>query len=178
MKKVRLNLKRGFKSWSFVLYDSAESAFYLKDEPIYDPTGEEYRRVVVMRPGELVEVEWVGSEWVYDDETSSKKVSMSRMGPTYEKYDKIRVGKLTSAKKTAKAVEKPGYLELYSGWVPSGEVPWEPDDTQKSIRITPIKGKVVSQFDFSRLFSELTHEEDEEVIEAEKTTASSSQMLN
>ena len=70
MKKVRLNLKRGVKKpWSFTLYDSAESAFYLKDEPPYpDGFEEEFRKIVSISPGDILEIEWVGSEWVFSDE--------------------------------------------------------------------------------------------------------------
>ena len=71
MKKVRLNLKRGSKPWSFTLYDSAESAFYLKDEPPYpDGFEEDYRKIVTLKPGEVLEVEWIGSEWVFVDDNT------------------------------------------------------------------------------------------------------------
>ena len=169
MKKVRLNLKRGAKKpWSFTLYDSAESAFYLKDEPPYpDGFEEEYRRVVSIKPGEILEVEWVGSEWVFSDDGSDflqKPVNLSSVD--YDKYDKVRVGKITPLKGSE---EKMGYLEVYSGWIFGGDVPWTETTTQDGLKITEVKGKIVSKFDFPKLFSDpamglLQQEEEEQQI--------------
>ena len=168
MKKVRLNLKRGSKPWSLTLYDSAESAFYLKDEPPYpDGFEEEYRRVVSIKPGEILEVEWVGSEWVFSDDGSDflqKPMNLSSVD--YDKYDKVRVGKITPLKGSE---EKMGYLEVYSGWIFGGDVPWTETTMQDGLKITEVKGKIVSKFDFPKLFSDpamglLQQEEEEQQI--------------
>lgn len=164
MKKVRLNLKRGAKPWSFTLYDSAESAYYLKDEPPYpDGFEEEYRKIVTLKRGEILEVEWVGSEWVFADEDLDYFRNPST---DYDKYDKVRVGKITPVKG---AIEKMGYLEVYSGWVFGGDVPWTETTTQDGLKITEVKGKIVSKFDFPKLFSDptmglLQQEEEEQQI--------------
>jgi hypothetical protein len=163
VKKVRLNLKRGVKSWSFVLYDSVESAFYLQDEPILEDEDEEYRKVVTLRPGEFIEAEWIGAEWVYDDENDEISKRVMRM--SRQKYDKVRVGKLTPLKNETK---KTGYLEVYSGWVIGGQLPWVPQDDQSQVRITPIIGKIRSRFDFSKIFSE-AHLDEEDRVEEEPT---------
>lgn len=168
MKKVRVSLKRGVKSWSFVLYDSAESAFFLKDEPMSrDPSDEEYRRNVVIRPGDIAEIEWVGSEWVYDDESEVKKGLKSDFHLTHTKYDKIRIGKISMLKTSGKDTQKTGYLEVYSGWVHGGDVPWSQEAAQESVRITPIKGKIHSKIDFSKIFVD-SHLDDEETPEDEE----------
>ena len=154
MKKVRLNLKRGVKKpWSFTLYDSAESAYYLKDEPPYpDGFEEEYRKVVSLNPGDILEVEWVGSEWVFPDENEDfLRKPVSLQASVYDKYDKVRVGKITPVKG---AEEKMGYLEVYSGWIFGGDVPWSPKAAQSGLKITEVKGEIVSKFDFSKLFSD------------------------
>ena len=153
MKKVRLNLKRGVRSWSFTLYDSSESAFYLKDEPEYDDRLEEdYRKVITLKPGDLFEAEWLGSEWVYNDDYAD---FFSRPAGTldnsYEKYDKVRIGKISPMKGTT---QKLGYLEVYSGWVLGTAIPWAPEDDQTKVRISEITGKVISKFDFSELFKD------------------------
>lgn len=156
LKKVRLNLKRGVKKpWTFTLYDSAESAFYLKDEPPYpDGFEEEYRKVVSLNPGDILEVEWVGSEWVFADEGEDFLfMPMVLSSVSYDKYDKVRVGKITPLKG---AEEKMGYLEVYSGWCFGGTVPWSPKAAQEGLKITEIKGSVVSKFDFAKLFSDPT----------------------
>ena len=166
MKKVRLNLKRGVKKpWSFTLYDSAESAFYLKDEPPY-PEGfeEDYRKVVTIKPGDILEVEWVGSEWVFPDEGEDFLFKpMILTAGNYDKYDKIRVGKITPIKGTE---EKMGYLEVYSGWIIGGDVPWAAVQGNDHLKITEINGKMSSKFDFPKLFSDpsvgLLQQEEEE----------------
>jgi len=165
VKKVRLNLKRGSKPWSFTLYDSAESAFYLKDEPPYpDGFEEEYRKIVSLRPGDILEVEWVGSEWVFADEGEDFLFNPITLSSTdYDKYDKVRVGKITPAKG---AEEKMGYLEVYSGWIFGGDIPWRPKDSRDGLKITEVKDAVVSKFDFPKLFSDpsmgLLQQEEEE----------------
>ena len=153
MKKVRLNLKRGSKPWSFTLYDSAESAFYLKDEPPYpDGFEEDYRKIVTLKPGEVLEVEWIGSEWVFvDDNTDFLQKPLVLESHDYDKYDKVRVGKITPVKGAA---EKMGYLEVYAGWIFGGDIPWSPDGSKDGLKITEIKGKIQSKFDFQKLFSD------------------------
>ena len=153
MKKVRLNLKHGARPWSFTLYDSAESAFYLKDEPPYpDGFEEEYRRIVTLKPGEILEVEWIGSEWVFtDDNDDFLRKPVKFNSRDYDKYDRVRVGKITSVKGTE---QKMGYLEVYVGWVLGGDVPWSPEGSKEGLKITEIKGGIQSKFDFQKLFSD------------------------
>lgn len=150
MKKVRLNLKRGIRSWSFVLYDSAESAFYLKDEPLTDDEAEEFRRVVTLAPGELLEIEWVGSEWVYCDPLDGSTLSTSLQ----HKFDKVRIGKLTPIRgiKGVPSMRKASCVEVYVGWVTGSDLRWDSGDTQDVVRITRIKGRMRPRLDFSKLF--------------------------
>lgn len=148
MKKVRLNLKRGIKAWSFTLYDSAESAYYLKDEPVMDDDVEEYRRIVTMKRGESIEAEWLGAEWVYDEDDSKK----------YRKFDKVRLGKISKLKTSSRGTN---YLELYSGWVDHIDFPWAPDDSRNDVRIIRINGDKASSLDFSKLFVKRSDERDE-----------------
>jgi len=148
VKKVRLNLKRGIKAWSFTLYDSAESAYYLKDEPVMDDDVEEYRRIVTMKRGESIEAEWLGAEWVYDEDDSKK----------YRKFDKVRLGKISKLKTSSRGTN---YLELYSGWVDHIDFPWAPDDSRNDVRIIRINGDKASSLDFSKLFVKRSDERDE-----------------
>lgn len=148
VKKVQLNLRRGSKPLSFTLYDSVESAFYLKDEPPYpDGFEEEFRKIIVLNPGDILEAEWIGSEWIFDDEESGN--IQKRDSSDFDRYDKIRLGKITPLKGTT---EKMGFLEVYSGWVYGGDVPWVDSRLPGGLKITRIKGKTVSKFDFTKLF--------------------------
>ena len=157
MKKVRLNLKRGSKAWAFVLYDSAESAYYLKDEPILDDEIEEYRRIVSLSPGETMEMEWVGSEWVYEDDSGVSNKSPSTV--MHDKFDKVRICKSIPIKGAGKDDK---LIEAYSGWMSGRAMKWTGEDIPEGVRITPIKGKMRSRFDFSELFEGQMDEDDEE----------------
>lgn len=137
MKKVRLTLKKDSSGWCMVLYDSPESAFFLKHEPMQSDS-DEYRQLIELNPGETMEVEWCGSEWVYSGE------------PPYEKYDKVRMGKIIGADSAGRG----GYVELYSGWVVGGHVRWSSRDPQNGPRITRVNGRVKSKLDFSSLFED------------------------
>ncbi len=163
------------KSWSFVLYDSAESAYYLKDEPVYAPdTEEEYRKVVVLRPGETIEAEWIGAEWVYGDETSPRFDCPTDM--MHDKFDRVRLGKLSVLKGKDNG-EDTNYLEIYSGWVPAGSVPWRAAGSPTQVKVTEIKGRTKSKLDFSKLFRGTTLEE-EELIEERKMSSEDPIVLN
>lgn len=151
LNKVRVSLNRGVRSWAFVLYDSAESAYYLKDETPEDVTSEDedFRRVVVLRPGETLEAEWMGSEWVYADPDAGQVDAVSRLATCPdEKFDKVRIGK------TARRGSDDEHVEVYSGWVISGQVPLFQEVSQENIRITPVKGRIRSRFDFTKIFLE------------------------
>lgn len=157
MKKVKLNLKRGVRSWSVTVYDSVESAFYLKDEPLFDDEIEEYRRTVTLLPGEFLEMEWIGSEWVYNDEVLKSSADSPRLSTiSIHKFDNVRIGKSFPIKGT---IQKTSCVELYSGWVDAHSVQWR-EDPQRDVRITPIKGRMRSKFDFSKLFSDTDSSDD------------------
>lgn len=167
MKKVQLCLKRGSEPAAFTLYDSVESAYYLKDEPQYpDGFEEEYRKIVTLSLGEILEVEWVGSEWIFDDRDSDNPLSYLVRGGIFDKYDKVRIGKITPLKGTE---EKMGLLEVYSGWTTAATIPWNKKLTANGLKITQVKGKVVSKFDFSKIFLDpqmglLQQETEEDIV--------------
>jgi hypothetical protein len=163
VKKVRLSLKRGASPVTFTLYDSVESAYYLKDEPPYpDGFEEEYRKFITLRQGEILEAEWVGSEWIFDD---GKNDFPKEYDVLFEKYDKVRIGKISPLKGTS---EKLGLLEVYSGWLSESDIPWYQKSTSYGLKIAQVKGKVVSKFDFSQLFLDpqtgLSQQEKEEDV--------------
>ena len=152
MKKVRINLLKGVKSWSFFIYDSAESAFYLKELSDDEPFDEEYRRQVSVHRSDVVEVEWLGSEWVYHEELGRS-----------DKYDKVRLARLI---RRGSGVGSMGYIEVYSGWVLGDVINWAclPNPTSL-VKVTPIKGRMKHKLDFSRIFQDqLEQEENEQTL--------------
>lgn len=152
-----------------MLFDSPESAYFLKNESLDDDGVEEYCREITLRPGEVMEVEWLGSEYVYADEATPGQ--FSPLTSCHEQYDKIRLGKLIPIKSVT--TTKAGYLELYSGWVQGKVIPWAADDTLRRIRITPIKGKMRSKLDFSKLFSSDNAEDEEAPVDFNRNSTES-----
>ena len=155
VKKVRITLKRGCKEWSFPIYDSSESAYYLKDEPFADDI-DDCCKLVTLKKGEVLEIEWMGYEAVYEDEISLKKKPFKSL--SHEKFHSIRVGKLTPVKMTT---HKTGYVETFVGWVNEDTKLFS--DIHESVKILHIKGRVLSKMDFSQIFlSDSSSEEDSE----------------
>lgn len=159
VKKIRVSLKKDRKSWSFVLFDSAESAFYLKDEKLTE-SDDEYYRIITLEPSDLIEVEWLGTELVYSDEYETDPTKPMKLH--HEKFDKVRLGKLTPIVTRG---HKTGYVELHSGWVVGDTFKWTSDEKQDDLKITRIKGKAVSKLDFEKLFFGRSQTEEEKDFE-------------
>ena len=139
MKKVRVSLNRGIKSWSFFVHDSSESAFYLRDLGEDEDFDEEYRRMVTIERKDIVEMEWLGSEWVHHEEVGHS-----------ERYDMVRLAKIV----TPGNVSSASYIEIYSGWVIGDTFDWSgKTDRPIGVKITPIKGRMKHKLDFSQIFS-------------------------
>jgi len=155
VKKVRITLKKGKPDWSFTLYDSAESALYLRDDPRYDDNfEEEYKTNLTLREGDIFEIEWIGSEWVYPDDPD-RLIEPDRLN---DKYEHIRLGKLSSK---SGVKDKSGYIEIYSGWIVGGTIPWG-DTKGLPVKAKEIKSKDESLIDFSELFRDDIGAEEEQ----------------
>lgn len=145
MKRVRIKLKRGAKkNWSFSLYDSIESAYYITTDPEQTQSSiRDFSKTVTVSSKDVLEVEWLGSEWVYndEDETFPKKTRHA------EKYDNIAIGKTVATKRTT--LEK---VEVYTGWVRSGDVPLNQHDARDDIRIIRLSDVDEYVVDFSKFF--------------------------
>lgn len=147
MKKIRITLQKNQDRWTFVLYDSVESAFYLKNEEL-KPNDLAYCKIITLLPQETLEVEWMGMECVYLEESAEHKTSDSM---SHEKFEKVRLGKLSLNKKIDKLG---GYIELYSGWLPEGTLDWTAQMSRDDIQTTLIKGRVRHKLDFDNLFKD------------------------
>jgi hypothetical protein len=146
VKKVRINLKRGCKKWSFPIFDSAESAYYLKDD-LFPEEVEECCKVVDLNPGEILEIEWMGFEAVYDDEVKESSLQ-TKLKMDHERFESVRIAKMTQIKTKS---YKTGYVETFSGWIKPGIFTYNASD-RNDVRIIQIKGKMTSKMDFSELF--------------------------
>jgi hypothetical protein len=147
VKKIRLSLKKSATYWSFNVFDSVEAAYYLREDPVDSVAWKERATVMSLEQKEFVEIEWLGCEYYYVDTNHgpNPKISLN-----HERYDNIRAVKMLPSDVTS---AKTSFVELYTGWVVGGAVPWTKQAAQKDIRIIPINEKVHSKFDFSKLFS-------------------------
>lgn len=166
MKKIRIKLSKK-ADWSFVIYDSSESAFYLKGEELDIEEHEEYCKIINLNSlSDILEIEWMGSEFLYEDEMKSnifKNPSKMKLS-TSDNFEKIRIAKFCSVK--TKALKKgSGYIETAEGWVTAGTIPWNgPPSNRGDIKITRIKGRIKSKLDFSEIFKNQSENSDEDFI--------------
>ena len=151
MKKVRLSLKRGAKSWSFQLFDSAEAAYYLRGP---QKTGDsEYRQTLDIIPGSYMEIEWLGVEYIYE--------KVDDQNQWHESFDRVRIAKYIKAGKgTPPEAGGKDYIELAMGWVHGGSIPWL-SDTHDKLKIIKINKESASKLNFDLLFDGVWREDDD-----------------
>lgn len=143
MKKVRLTPKKG-SSWSFKLYDSAESAYYMKDD---DRDRSEYHQRIGLPEGSFMEIEWMGAEYIYDETEADYR-------NWFESFDKVRLARVSpvSGQKDS--------LILATGWVVRDTIPWS-RRSHAAFKISRINGRIKSRLEFSELFKELWRDDPE-----------------
>lgn len=163
MRKIKIALKRGTKHWSFILYDSAESAFFLREEEMLEDE-DEYRKLITLKRGESIEIEWMGSEWIYLGDMHRKESPKSSENSRYEKYDKVRIGKLAPIK-TKAGSQAATVIEVYTGWLLGDVVVWSQKKEIQGIKISEINSKS-SKVDFNKLFLDI---DDDEINEMKQT---------
>lgn len=174
MRKVRIILRKGAKPWSIVLYDAAESALFLSSEAIQ--ANDDYRKVIKLEQEDVLEVEWLGSEWVFRDEVKDDSLTQ---GKPHIKYDKVKIGKMTPIVGSA---QRSGYLRIYTGWVTGDTIPWPDGDKRRGLKITHVKGKIQSKFDLSKLFVQdmtpISEKEDVEDLQSSSTSSKKKKVIN
>lgn len=140
------------------LFDSAEAAYYLKDNIESDPK-KEYHQDVVLSRGSRMEIEWMGSEYLYDDEDATRFFPSSM---NHERFVRVRYGKYAG-----NTVDEGDAVELGSGWILGDEIEWS-GGHHDSVRIIPIKSNNKSILDLDELFCSLWDDEESPKITAEK----------
>lgn len=161
VKRIRVTPRKGSNTWSIHVFDSAESAFYTRNAPgSIEKLGDDVVRRVSIERGDQVEIEWIGSEWVY-----------SGVEHGFDKYDHVRIARLLGGAPPSLKDgddDQVGYLELYSGWVHPDALRWSTGGTQNGARIFRLTERSRSRFDFNDLFSD---NEGEASDSGEKTTS-------
>jgi hypothetical protein len=151
MRKLRLTLKANVEAWSFTLFDSPEAVYYLgtsTPEP-----EDEFCCNVSLSPGDFLEVEWMGAEYLHDDAIGSDAFSSARDS---DRYDKIRLAKMYDIARGTILLGS-GFVESYSGWVPSGTIPWN-SKTHRHLKITKINSRNKPKLNLSELFEDVAEE--------------------
>lgn len=118
MKGVKVNLKKGCKSWVFNFYDSSESAFYIKNFPSQYDNNNDYIKKISLKSGESMEIIWMGSEWVYTENS-------------HERYDKIYIKKFTPI---TGSKQWDVYVDTFTGWICGDTLDWS-CSSQKGINL-------------------------------------------
>jgi hypothetical protein len=120
VKIVKIFLAAGCGLWAFRFYDSSESAFYMMQYPSLRDD-DSYVKRIVLKGNETLEIEWLGSEWVHECNSS-------------ERFDKIRVRKFTPIHDSP---QWDACVDTTAGWVVGGSLDWN-GGTSHDVRIIPL----------------------------------------
>jgi hypothetical protein len=154
MKKVRITVSKGSRGKDFKIFNSPESLYvWLNDpdlqlDPEMDPS---LGNVVRLKQGEVMEAEWCGCEFVYEEDELLFRA------------DYIRIGKLISAPTFFSGGKN--VVGIQDGWIMSDTIAFKSytDGLTRTTKLTP---RSRHKFDLDELFSAReaydSMEEDEE----------------
>lgn len=151
MKKVRINVNKGSSGKKFPIFNSPESLYVWLNDPELqtasrmDPS---LGSIIFLRPGETMEVEWMGCEFISDD------------GSIF-RVDHVRLAKTMKVKSLALN----NVVGIHSGWVTSDIISFKSGSDQL-IKRTRLTNKSKHKFDIENLFVSrgIIEEEDEREI--------------
>lgn len=137
MKKVRITIKKGSKGKKFLIFNSPEAFYVWANDPELqssvklDPS---LGSSIFLRPGEVMEVEWLGCEFFQENKTTIC-------------IDQIRLAK--SIKVNALGLNK--VVGVYEGWVTKEIISFKSggDEDIKRLRLGPRSNH---KFDINELF--------------------------
>ena len=167
MKKVCTTLKPRVKEWKFTIYESPDAAYYLSmSRDKITGTDSTYSHEFSLKKDEIAVIEWLGTEYIYDDESTSKNGQPRSL--QHEAYECIRMIKFPAADKDKISEVSPYvFVEAHYGWVSKGIISWSNSTpNKKTVNLTSIP-----TVDFSKIFKEPTN-----IDEGDKTISPSSIM--
>lgn len=156
MKKVRITVSKGSKGKDFRIFNSPESLYVWLNDPDLqtdDDLDPSLGNIVSLKRGEVMEVEWCGCEFMYEND-----VLLFRA-------DYIRIGKLISEPTFFSGGKS--VVGIQDGWVTSDMISFK-SSVNDSTKTTKLTTKSKHKFDLDELFAareaydELSHEEVEE----------------
>ena len=156
MKKVCLALKGRKQQWSFAVYESAEAAFYLGADTVdtKDVADDDYSHVVTLKRGELLIVEWMGAEYIYDDEEKTMS-DPSKASMKHNKFGCVRFIKLPALVQEQQVKELIYmYAEAHQGWISASSLLFNPEHTHEHLRLLKNNDELLSKIDFSNIFKD------------------------
>jgi len=156
MKKVCLALKGRKSQWSFALYESAEAAYYLGADvvDIENVADDDYSHVVTLKKGEVLIVEWMGAEYIYDDEEKTM-TEPSRASMKHHRFCCVRFVKLPALSKYQLVKELiHTYAEAHQGWIAADVLVFNPEHTHDNLRLLKNNEELLSNIDFSNIFKD------------------------
>ena len=157
MKKVRITVNKGSKGKRFPIFNSPESLYVWMNDPELqemsklDPT---LGTTIMLRPGEVMEIEWMGCEFIVEDKNTSMCV------------DEIRLAK--TIKIPASHAKLTNVVGVHSGWTTKEILSFE-STLEDDVKVMRLSGKAKHKFDIEKLFMSrgLVEEENSKQIEPE-----------
>lgn len=151
MKKIRITVNKGSTGKKFPIFNSPESLYVwlndpeLQSSPRMDPS---LGSIVVLRPGETMEVEWMGCEFIND-------------GGQIFRVDQVRLAKTMKVKSLALN----NVVGIHSGWTTDDTLSFRSGNDNDSKR-TKLTNKSKHKFDIKEIFeSRGMIEKDDHVVE-------------
>lgn len=138
MKKIRITVNKGSKGKKFPVFNSPESLYvWLYDEEIrasnkLDPS---LGTMIHLRPGEVMEVEWMGCEYIYEEDGLKARADLVRLAKTMQ----------------VKTISTKKLVGIYGGWTTDSIVRFKSEKSE-DVRVTRLTTKSKHRFNIDELF--------------------------
>lgn len=156
MKKVRITINKGHTDKEFKIFNSPESLYvWLNDTELQEENlDSSIGNIVNLKKGEIMEVEWRGCEYIYENDKLLFRA------------DYIRIGKLINS--PSMFLKGKDVVGIQDGWILSDTISFKSysDEKTKTTKLTP---RSKHRFDLDELFAardEYDSEEEEEFRES------------
>lgn len=154
MKKVRITVSKGSKGKAFKVFNSPESLYVWLNDPELqedDYLDSSLGNIVYLRRGEIMEAEWCGCEFIYEE------------GRLNFRADYIRLGKLISSPTIFTGGKN--VVGIQDGWVLDDTIAFK-SYSDGLTRTTKLTERSKHRFDLDELFSarEAYDELEEELV--------------
>jgi len=152
VKKIRITINKGSTGKKFLIFNSPESLYVwlndpeLQNSPRMDPS---LGSIVLLRPGETMEVEWMGCEFIDD-------------GNHVFRVDQVRLAKTMKVKSLALN----NVIGIHNGWTTDNIISFKSGSDLDSKRIK-LTDKSKHKFNIDEIFeSRGMNEKDDHVVES------------